>query len=53
MIMEKKIPLAMDDKKLLAPMCRVWRRNWGARFGEESGRFEFFYVVRWGAVDLL
>ena len=41
-IVEKKILLLMDDTTLLARACRVWRRNSGARFGEEIGGFGFF-----------
>jgi len=45
-----------DDKKLLAPTCRVWRRNWGAGFGKESGRFGFFVLcdgVLWICYDFV
>ena len=47
MIVEKKILLAMDDKKLVAVAFKVWRRNWGAGFGEEMGRFGFFVPCDW------
>ena len=52
MIVEKMILLAMDGKKLLAPVLRVWRRNLGVGFAEESGRFGSFMRGSW-VVDLL